>query len=590
MLKTQLILLVVILFLHVNSWPTPPPTIICSTFCATNGCTAWTMADCSSCYSGWTYSTNLGTCDFANTTNNVVMDYSDDAGGDISMSSDPGTGCTFSSSTYYYGNYKASNSITASLSIGTYTVHYAFDVYLDLLLVDTTGSDKWDNSVTMDATLLNSNSSLDQKLSQSIKVNGGGSSGVNAIGSTNSACGTNANDNYYRIVYKSYTHNATGTPINVTFQINGNSDNNAIWNMREVIFVAYTCNQYCLSCYNKSISQCYSCDASQGYMLSNTTCSTSCLSGYGLTADPSLCVLCSTYCTTCYGVADNCTVCKTTPSSVKSYLYYNTTLFYSQCLTNCAAYSPGYFANTTSQTCDLCDPSCYSCLTNATHCTSCTTGYGFYNYVCYRPCNTGFYYTNGTSNCTACAAVCSICTTATNCSVCTTTGNSTAYLLNNTCYPTCITGYYGTSIAGANVCVKCTSPCTSCTGTPTPCSACANGTYLYAAACSSTCPTGYVPYSVTNQCLNCDQYCVDLSINMWFPSTTNNMLYIDMTYTYDLNFTSFNYQTFQTVAITNNDINNFNITTQITGTNSYRIIVQPKGFIFLYNETVTVTT
>ncbi len=70
---------------------------------------------------------------------------------------------------------------------------------------------------------------------------------------------------------------------------------------------------------------------------------------------------------------------------------------------------------------------------------------------------------------------------------------------------------------------------------------------------------------------------------MYFPSPTNSELYIDMAYSLDLDFNSFNWQTFQTVSITNNDINNFDITYAITGNNSYRLIVKPKGFIFLYN-------
>jgi len=600
MVKTQLILMIFFLcfFLGVESWgpppPPPPPTaLICSTFCATNGCSAWTMADCTSCYSGWTFSNSLGTCDFANTTNNALIDFSDDAGGDISMSIDPGTGCTYSGSTYYYGNYLASDTVTASLSIGTYLSHYAFDVYFDLILVDVGGSNKWDNSVIMYVTYVDANASLTQKLNQTIKVSGGtgggsgGPGGVNPIGSTSSQCGGSSNDDYYRMVYKTYTHNATGTPINITLKIN-NTNNNAIWNLREVIYVAYTCNIYCLTCYNKLISNCYSCDASVGYMLSNTTCATSCLTGYGATSDPSLCVLCSSYCSACFEVADNCTTCKSA-SPWTSYLFYNSSLFYYQCVNPCPL---GYYSyvNGSSRTCELCDPSCTSCKTNATYCMSCVTGYGFYKNFCYMPCNVGFYYTNGTSNCTVCPAICQVCSTATNCTVCTTTSPNVAYLLANTCYTTCPSGFFGTSSAGANICAPCASTCTSCTANPTPCTACVTGTYLYGGYCNATCPTGYIAYAGSNQCLNCDQICVGLSINMWFPSTTSNQLYIDMTYTLNLDFTTFNYQTFQTVAITNNDINNFYVTYQITGNNSYRIILKPKGFIFLYNETVTVTT
>ena len=135
MIETLFVLLFGLLCLlaPANSQPT-----ICSTFCATNGCTGWTMSDCTtSCYSGWTYSASLGTCDFANTTNLAVMAFSDDQGGDISMDIDPVTGCNFSGNTYYYGNYKASQAVKASLTMGAYISHYAFDVYFNLILVDT---------------------------------------------------------------------------------------------------------------------------------------------------------------------------------------------------------------------------------------------------------------------------------------------------------------------------------------------------------------------------------------------------------------------------------------------------------------------
>lgn len=86
---------------------------ICSTFCATNSCTDWSMYGCNNqCYSGWTYSTMYGTCDFTVASQMAVMDYSDDAGGSISVIPNPmSPGCTFSgvgAGTPYYGAYKAS--------------------------------------------------------------------------------------------------------------------------------------------------------------------------------------------------------------------------------------------------------------------------------------------------------------------------------------------------------------------------------------------------------------------------------------------------------------------------------------------------
>lgn len=86
--------------------------IICSAFCDTTACTGWSLMECGGrCYTGWTFNSLISTCDVENSTttgvNKTVMAYSDDAGGDISVSSDPGTGCNFGGLAYYYGMYTA---------------------------------------------------------------------------------------------------------------------------------------------------------------------------------------------------------------------------------------------------------------------------------------------------------------------------------------------------------------------------------------------------------------------------------------------------------------------------------------------------
>ena len=343
--------------------------------------------------------------------------------------------------------------------------------------------------------------------------------------------------------------------------------------------MARTCNMYCLSCYGAAISNCYACDVTQGYMLSNTTCATTCLTGYGYTFDPSLCVLCDKNCTTCFGVADNCTVCKS-GSPYTSYLYFNSTQGYSQCLNPCP---PSYFANTTARTCDLCDPNCTACITKSTYCTACVIGYGYYQHYCFMPCPTGFYYTNGTSNCSLCNITCQQCLNSTDCTVCMTSGPNTAYLLGVICYTTCPAGYFNFNNSGVNICQGCATTCATCTGNPSPCQSCNNGSFLYNGVCGATCPTGLIAYVPWNMCLDCNVWCVSLTIKMWFPTVTNNVLYIDMTYSQPLDFNTFDYMNFQSLSITNNDMSNFDVTYQITGADSYRIIVQPKGFIFLYN-------
>jgi len=271
-------------------------------------------------------------------------------------------------------------------------------------------------------------------------------------------------------------------------------------------------------------------------MLSSTTCANYCLPNYGYTYDPAVCVLCSKYCVECYNLADNCTSCYGASPNA-SYLQYSNITFYNQCVVACVG---AYFGNTTTRICDPCNGNCTSCKITANICTACVSGYGWYNYTCHMPCLDGFYFTNNYSNCTACPSVCATCTNYTTCTICRTTSPIT-YLYNGYCYTTCPAGYYGTTnTSNATICVACSSACALCTGNPSPCSKCNTGYYLYMGVCSSTCPVGYIAYAGSNECLLCAQICVDLTINMYFPSPTNSELYIDMTYSLDLDFNSFN--------------------------------------------------
>lgn len=63
-----------------------------------------------------------------------------------------------------------------------------------------------------------------------------------------------------------------------------------------------------------------------------------------------------------------------------------------------------------------------------------------------------------------------------------------------------------------------------------------------------------------------------------------------MQFSRDLNFTTFDFQNFQSLSISKQDISNFNIYYSITSSSAYRITLEPKGYIFIYNETVTVAT
>ena len=67
-----------------------------------------------------------------------------------------------------------------------------------------------------------------------------------------------------------------------------------------------------------------------------------------------------------------------------------------------------------------------------------------------------------------------------------------------------------------------------------------------------------------------------------------------MQFTEDLDFTTFDYQNFQTINITSKDLaytmDMFNVTYTQISNSCYRITLEPKTYIFLYNATFTVTT
>ena len=79
---------------------------------------------------------------------------------------------------------------------------------------------------------------------------------------------------------------------------------------------------------------------------------------------------------------------------------------------------------------------------------------------------------------------------------------------------------------------------------------------------------------------------------MYFADATNGQIYIDLNFSDTIDFTTFPYTTFQSITISNDmyTIDMFTITYTIINATAYRIIMEPKGYIFLYNATITCTT
>jgi hypothetical protein len=131
--------------------------------------------------------------------------------------------------------------------------------------------------------------------------------------------------------------------------------------------------------------------------------------------------------------------------------------------------------------CYACDSSCKTCSQSATNCTSCfATSPYILNNTCYSTCPSGYYADATNSQCVACINNCKTCLSASICVTC-----NTNYNLNGTsCISTCPPLYYSQN----QVCVPCSSNCASCD--TTGCLVCNSGYYLYMGLCYLQCPMG----------------------------------------------------------------------------------------------------
>lgn len=80
-------------------------------------------------------------------------------------------------------------------------------------------------------------------------------------------------------------------------------------------------------------------------------------------------------------------------------------------------------------------------------------------------------------------------------------------------------------------------------------------------------------------------------MKMYFSDATNDKIYIDMKFSENLDFNTFPYTTFQNITIDSDlyTLDMFSITYIIINPNTYRIVIEPKGYIFLYNATFICT-
>jgi len=57
-----------------------------------------------------------------------------------------------------------------------------------------------------------------------------------------------------------------------------------------------------------------------------------------------------------------------------------------------------------------------------------------------------------------------------------------------------------------------------------------------------------------------------------------------------MDFAVFDYQNFHSVSIDGLSSSQYNVTTNIINSFTYRITIEPVGYVFLYNKTASITT
>jgi hypothetical protein len=277
---------------------------------------------------------------------------------------------------------------------------------------------------------------------------------------------------------------------------------------------------------------------------SGNTCDNACAANYGVTDGGTTCVACDSLCVACAYVATNCSSCQSSGNGSSFLMFVNAT--YSECILACPA---SYLQNTASRSCDPCNTTCSACSNNTNYCTTCVAPLLMLNHTCLAACPNK-YYSSG-SNCNPCSSKCQLCEgTSTNCSKCTTSGGNKAYLLNNSCLTTCPVKYYEYDNAGAGPtqCLACSAECGDCYQFAANCLDCANGYYLYGGQCITTCPFGYYPSDPSQTCNDTLEISASMNLSMYFPSATEDTIYVDLDFNRPLDQATFDTASFQSFS------------------------------------------
>lgn len=262
------------------------------------------------------------------------------------------------------------------------------------------------------------------------------------------------------------------------------------------------CHESCLSCSNRGIYSCLTCNASLNLFLNSEHRCENCANN--TFSNGHLCINCTTSCSECTSL-EFCNSCV-----LDYFLFNNTCITETECLE-----MPDMFAD--NQLCYSCHSSCRnstSCIgPGIDNCTSCPDSSFFFNGTCYTTCPDGTFPNSTDSLCMPCLENCATCKSA-NSNDCLSCTNKYFFIQTSiedktgNCNPTCPAGTWGDSLS--NACNPCHQDCLECYGGAlNTCTKCGDGLYLLKNECLKECPTKMWANTANNTCTQCNSPCLE---------------------------------------------------------------------------------
>ena len=261
-----------------------------------------------------------------------------------------------------------------------------------------------------------------------------------------------------------------------------------------------TCDLSCQTCSGSAATNCLTCYTGQYLLAANSSCVSCDVDGYYQDTLTQTCKACDASCNTCSGsTATNCLSCPT-----GKYL-----LTANNSCVSCNV--DGYYQDTLTQTCKACDAGCKTCSgPSATDCLTCYSGTYLLslNNSCVS-CNVdGYFADTSTQTCQSCDPSCKTCTGSSDTSCLSCYSGKYWLSLNNSCVDCSINGYF--IDVSTQACIACDPSCQTCSGSSaTNCLSCFSGKYMLEQnnSCLSCDVDGYYQDTSTQTCQTCDSSC-----------------------------------------------------------------------------------